>query len=76
MVHIGLSNDLYCVSLDGRVLHSGLSRSQAERTAAQLACGCEKKRPGMSRRVPEFDIKPDLAARQERERNYKTWKES
>jgi hypothetical protein len=51
--------ELYMVVQDGRPLHRGLSRSQAERTAAYLARGYESHRANDKRRVAEFEIKPD-----------------
>lgn len=62
---------VYMVVQDGRPLHRGLSRSEAERHAAYLAQGYESRRANDKRRVAEFEVKLDRDLVAEHDANWK-----
>lgn len=66
-----MDTQLYAVYQDGRPLHRGLSKSQAEKYAAYLANGYESHRANDKRRVAEFDIKLDYSTMRELDELYR-----
>ncbi len=66
---------LWQVVQDGRPLRRGLTRSDAERYADQLARGYERHRASDKRRVAEFDIRLDTTLMAEHDANYTLFKE-
>lgn len=54
-------NNVWAVYQDGKAIHRGLSRSEAERHADYLARGYESHRANDKRRVAEFEVKLDTA---------------
>jgi hypothetical protein len=54
-----MDTQLYAVYQDGRPLHRGLSRKEAERYADYLARGYESHTATDTQRVAEFEVKLD-----------------
>jgi hypothetical protein len=55
----GVYDKVWMVTQDGKPLRRGLTKSQADKQAAELARGFESHRANDKRRVAEFDVKLD-----------------
>lgn len=69
-----MTDDLWCVCLDGRPIYRALAKRTAEQQADFLARGLVKHRAYDNRRTGELSIKPDQQTKAQQEQTYRQLK--